>query len=81
MKCIINFFSDIVFGAYQLKQMLFFKITVLDILKKFTGFLDPIEEEEVRDEIINFFNEKFPQSESLNFNLYYSSSIRQFYFR
>ena len=42
--------------------------------------MDTIEEEEVRDQIASFFNEYFPHSKSLNFNLYYNSSTRQFIF-
>ena len=42
--------------------------------------LDTIEEEEVRDQIASFFDEHFLRSKSLNFNLYYNSSIRQFVF-
>ena len=40
--------------------------------------LDTIEEEVVRDRIINFFDENFPYSANLDFNLYYNSSTRQF---
>ena len=42
--------------------------------------LDTIEEEEVRDQIVNFFDEYFSHSKILNFNLYYNSSTRQFIF-
>ena len=40
--------------------------------------LDPLEEEPARGEIIQFFQEAFPNAEDLNFDLYYSSQERQF---
>ena len=58
----------------------FFEDYCIGYFEEVYWVLDPIEEEEVRNKIINFFNEKFPQSNSLNFNLYYNSSTWQFIF-
>ena len=55
-----------------MKADAFFEDYCIGYFEEVYWVLDPIEEEEVRGKIINFFNEKFPQSESLNFNLYYS---------
>ena len=79
MKYIISFILILV-CSLPIKADNFFKDYCIGYLEEVYWVLDPIEDEEVRDEIINFFNEKFPQSESLNFNLYYSSSIKQFIF-
>ena len=79
MKHIISFIL-IFLWTLPIKADAFFQDYCIGYFEEVYWVLDPIEEEEVRDEIINFFNDKFPQSESLNFNLYYSSSIRQFIF-
>ena len=79
MKHIISFIF-IFFWTLTIKADAFFQDYCIGYFEEVYWVLDPIEEEEVRDEIINFFNEKFPQSKSLNFNLYYSSSMRQFIF-
>ena len=79
MKHIISFIF-IFLWTLPIKSDTYFQDYCIGYFEEVYWVLDPIEEEEVRDEIINFFNEKFPQSESLNFNLYYSSSIRQFIF-
>ena len=79
MKYIINIFL-ILLWSLPMKADAFFEDYCIGYFEEVYWVLDPIEEEEVRDEIINFFNEKFPQSESLNFNLYYNSSTRQFVF-
>ena len=79
MKYIINFFL-IILWSLPIKADTFFQDYCIGYFEEVYWVLDPIEEEEVRDEIINFFNKKFPQSETLNFNLYYSSSIKQFIF-
>ena len=63
-----------------MKADAFFEDYCIGYFEEVYWVLDPIEEEEVRDEIINFFNEKFPLSESLNFNLYYNTSTKQFIF-
>ena len=71
MKHIISFIF-IFLWTLPIKADTFFQDYCIGYLEEVYWVLDPIEEEEVRDEIINFFNEKFPQSKSLNFNLYYS---------
>ena len=40
--------------------------------------LDPIEEIEVRERIIKFFNDNFEGAENLNYDLYYDSQSKQF---
>ena len=40
--------------------------------------LDPIEENETRDQIILFFNENFEGAKVLNYDLYYDSQSKQF---
>ena len=40
--------------------------------------LDPIEEIEIRDQIILFFNENFEGAKGLNYDLYYDSQSKQF---
>ena len=68
MKHIISFI--IVFlWTLPIKADAFFQDYCIGYFEEVYWVLDPIEEEEVRDEIINFFNEKFTQSKSLNFNL------------
>ena len=79
MKHIINIFL-ILFWSLSIKADAFFEDYCIGYFEEVYWVLDPIEEEEVRSEIINFFNEKFPQSGSLNFDLYYNSSTRQFIF-
>ena len=63
-----------------MKAEAFFEDYCIGYFEEVYWVLDPIEEEEVRNKIINFFNEKFPQSKTLNFNLYYNTSTRQFIF-
>ena len=79
MKHIISFIF-IFLWTLPIKSDAFFQDYCIGYFEEVDWVLDPIEEEEVRDEIINFFNENFPQSNTLNFNLYYSSSIKQFIF-
>ena len=79
MKQIISFIF-IFLWTLPIKGDAFFQDYCIGYFEEVYWVLDPIEEEEVRDEIINFFNENFPQSNTLNFNLYYSSSIKQFIF-
>jgi len=79
MKNIINIFL-ILLWSMPMKADAFFEDYCIGYFEEVYWVLDPIEEEEARDEIINFFNEKFPQSKTLNFNLYYNSSTRQFIF-
>ena len=40
--------------------------------------LDPIEEIEVRERIIKFFDDNFEGAENLNYDLYYDSKSKQF---
>ena len=40
--------------------------------------LDPIEEIEVRESIIKFFDDNFEGAENLNYDLYYDSKSKQF---
>lgn len=40
--------------------------------------LDPIEDEMIRDNISNFFNNNFLGAEKLNYDLYYDSETKQF---
>ena len=47
-----------------MKADAFFEDYCIGYFEEVYWVLDPIEEEEVRDEIINFFNEKFPQSKT-----------------
>ena len=79
MKQIISFIF-IFLWTLPIKGDTFFQDYCIGYFEEVYWVLDPIEEEEVREEIINFFNENFPQSNTLNFNLYYSSSIKQFIF-
>ena len=79
MKQIISFIF-IFLWTLPIKGDAFFQDYCIGYFEEVYWVLDPIEEEEVREEIINFFNENFPQSNTLNFNLYYSSSIKQFIF-
>jgi len=79
MKYIINFFLILLWGL-PIKSDIFFQDYCIGYFEEVYWVLDPIEEEEIRDEIINFFNENFSKSESLNFNLYYNSYTRQFIF-
>ena len=40
--------------------------------------LDPIEEVEIREKIIEFFNENFEGAKNLDYDLYYDSQSKQF---
>ncbi len=40
--------------------------------------LDPIEEDDTRNQIKNFFNQKYPGSDQLDFDLFYNSKTKQF---
>tara|TARA_Y100000996_G_C22537291_1_gene648752 strand:- start:794 stop:1372 length:579 start_codon:yes stop_codon:yes gene_type:complete len=40
--------------------------------------LDPIEDEEIRGNISNFFDDNFSGAKKLNYNLYYDSKLKQF---
>ena len=40
--------------------------------------LDPIEDEEIRDNISNFFDDNFSGAKKLNYNLYYDPKLKQF---
>tara|TARA_Y100001936_G_scaffold76143_1_gene74642 strand:+ start:139 stop:708 length:570 start_codon:yes stop_codon:yes gene_type:complete len=40
--------------------------------------LDPIEDEVIRNDIVNFFNQKYPGAEKLDYYLYYDSNEKQF---
>jgi hypothetical protein len=79
MKLIINFIL-ILLWSLPMKADAFFEYYCIGYFEEVYWVLDPIEEEDVRGEIINFFNDQFSQSESLNFDLYYDSSTRQFIF-
>ena len=63
-----------------------FSLTASEIINDFcVGYfeevywaLDPIEDEMVRNNISNFFNDNFLGAEKLNYDLYYDSEIKQF---
>ncbi len=40
--------------------------------------LDPIEEVEIREKIIEFFNDNFEGAKNLDYDLYYDSQSKQF---
>jgi len=90
MKPILKFIPATLFKFLNLFFIFFFSLSVkaedlhhdfcIGYFEEVYWSLDTIEEEEVRDQIASFFDEYFPHSKRLNFNLYYNSSTRQFIF-
>ena len=71
----ILFFLTFTFSSYagNLK-----KDFCIGYLEEVYWALDPIEEEEKRENIVQFFNENYAGASLLNFDLYYDPSQRQF---
>ena len=90
MKPILKFIPATLFKFLNLFFIFFWSLSVkaedlhhdfcIGYFEEVYWSLDTIEEEEVRDQIASFFDEYFPHSKRLNFNLYYNSSARQFIF-
>ena len=90
MKPILKFIPATLFKFLNLFFIFFWSLSVkaedlhhdfcIGYFEEVYWSLDTIEEEEVRDQIASFFDEYFPHSANLNFNLYYNSSARQFIF-